>query len=232
MTQEVFLDAITRLEGEWLDNTLYERSRLLARTQRRIKPLTVKRMGAMAACLAFVMLAGIYVNTVFKNHSEPAPHTEYFASVEAVEATLGADLLLDNLEGGSLSRSGDILVSFPTNGDGTHGSAPLMLQARYTATEAAVDLSTANVVSHVDLYILYDKQNVDDCYIAGYEEQGLTKQYGEISVVYSLIQDPMMHGQAKFLYDGDLYVLDVNSTGNTHFLMKYLDLLLGGEVSP
>ena len=39
----------------------------------------------------------------------------------------------------------------------------------------------------------------------------------------------MMHGQAKFLYGGNLYVLDVNSTGETHHLMRYLDMLLGEE---
>ena len=80
--------------------------------------------------------------------------------------------------------------------------------------------------------MLFDKKSVEDCYIAGYVEQGLSKQYGDIKAVYSLVEDPMMHGQAKFLYDGDLYVLDVSSTGDTHFLMKYLDMLLESEGAP
>lgn len=232
MTQEVLLDAITRLEGAWLDEALWERSRLLARTQRKIKPLTVKRLGALAACIVVLFTVGLYTKTVSPGHHEPAPHAEYYASVEAVETVLGMDLLLENLEDGSLSRSGDIHVSFPTNEDGTHDSAPSMLNARFTANEADHNANTEDAVSRIDLYILFDKQSVEDSYIAGYEEQGLTKQYGEITVVYSLIQDPMMHGQAKFLYEGNLYVLDVNSTGDTHFLMKYLDMLLGGEATP
>ena len=41
MTYGVLLDAITRLEGDWLDEALCERDRLLRCRNRRIKPLTV-----------------------------------------------------------------------------------------------------------------------------------------------------------------------------------------------
>ena len=104
-----------------------------------------------------------------------------------------------------------------------------MLKARYSAVEADNSLDTDDPQTKVELYILFDRDDLNDSYVGGYEEQGLSKQYGDITVVYSLIQDPLMHGQAKFLYGGDLYVLDVQSTGDRHFLMKYLDILLGEE---
>lgn len=230
--QEMILDAMSRLEGAWLEESLQERSRLLARAGRRIKPLTVKRLGALAACLAVVVTVGLSAKAIFTGHHEPAPHTEYFPSVADVETALDRELLLNTLEKDpSLSRTRDISLSFATAEDGATPSEPLMLKARYTATEADNSPETVDAVSHIDLYILFDRQSVDDSYIGGYEEQGLSKQYGEITVFYSLIEDPMMHGQAKFLYNGDLYVLDVSSTGDTHFLMRYLDMLLGSETA-
>lgn len=225
MTQDSLLDAVTAMDGDWLDEALSQRAALFPRTVRKLKPLAVKRLGTVAACLAVVFAVGFFARTVFTNNHEPAPHSEFFSSAEAVEAVLGEDLLLDRLDG-PLSRDRDIRVTFPTYGDGTHGDKPLMLEARYKAIETDNSLSTADAATYVDLYILFDCDSVEDSYIGGYDEQGLSKQYGEITVVYSLIEDGMMHGQAKFLYGGNLYVLDVNSQGDTHHLMKYLDMLL------
>ena len=41
----------------------------------------------------------------------------------------------------------------------------------------------------VDYYILFDKDNVDDSYIGGYDEQGLTKIINGVTVHYSEIFD-------------------------------------------
>ena len=229
MTYGVLLDAITRLEGDWLDEALCERDRLLRCSNRRIKPLTVKRLATLAACMAVVLTVGLFMKTAFTGHHSPAPHPEYYATVEEVETALGASLLLDTLEKDTLTRSEKILVSYSTNDDGSVSSTPLMLKARYTVNETDNSPEITDAVTYVDLYVLFDKKSVEDCYIAGYVEQGLSKQYGDIKAVYSLVEDPMMHGQAKFLYDGDLYVLDVSSTGDTHLLMKYLDMLLESE---
>lgn len=233
MTQDVLLDAITSLEGDWLDEALCQRARLLPRAARRIKPLTAKRLGTLAACLAVVLAVGLYVRTTFTTANEPAPHTEYFASAEAAEAALGGELLLRPLED-SLLRGRDILVTYSTHtqNGATYGETPLMLEARYVVLEEFDPQESAQESSHVDLYILFGADSVEDSYIGGYVEQGLSKRYGEITVVYSLIEDGMMHGQAKFLYKGNLYVLDVNSNGNTHRLMTYLDLLLGEVNEP
>lgn len=229
MTQEILMDAITALDGDQLEEALCERARLLPRATRRVKPLVVKRLGTLAACIAVVWAVGLYAKTVFTGSHGIAPHSELFASVEAVEAALGEDLLLYQPDD-PLARDRDIRVTFPTYKDGSHGEKPLMLKARYIAIEADNSLSTIDVTTYVDLYILFDRDSVEDSYIGGYDEQGLSRQYGEITVVYSLIEDGMMHGQAKFLYGGNLYVLDVNSTGDTHHLMTYLDMLLGEEI--
>ncbi len=84
----------------------------------------------------------------------------------------------------------------------------------------------------VKLYILFDCDSVEDSHIGGYEEQGLTQWYGDIAVRYSVIHDPQPHGQAKFLYGGDLYVLDVVSSEAYQMMFRYLDLLLGEEGKP
>lgn len=84
-------------------------------------------------------------------------------------------------------------------------------------------------VTSMKLYILFDCDSVEDSYIGGYEEQGLTQWYGDIVVHYSVIHDPQPHGQAKFLYGGNLYVLDVVSSEAYRMLFRYLDLLLREE---
>ena len=236
MTQDVLLHALDSLEGDWLEEALCRRAELLPRAARRIKPLTVRRLGTLAACLAVILTVGLYVKTAVTPSHEPAPLMKYFATVEAVEGALGKELLLRPLEE-SLLREQDIHVSYAIfedyhNDDGHEDNTPLMLNARYFCIEDFDPQASAQEYSHVELYILFDKNNVNDSYIAGYEEQGLSKQYGEITVVYSLIEDGMMHGQAKFLYEGNLYVLDVNSTGQTHRLMTYLELLLGEVDEP
>lgn len=228
MTLEILLDAMTSLDSDLLDEALCERARLLPRVGRKVKPLVAKRLGAVAACVAVALSVGLYAKTVFTGSHGIAPYIESFTSVEAVEAALGEDLLLEQLDT-PLGRDRDIHVTFPTYEDGSHGEKPLMLKARFISIEHDNSLSTIDATTYVDLYILFDCDSVEDSYIGGYDEQGLSKQYGAINVVYSLIEDGMMHGQAKFLYGGNLYVLDVNSTGDTHHLMQYLDLLLGGE---
>ena len=266
MTRETLLNAIARLEGDFLDEALCERARLLPKAERRIKPLAVKRMGAAACFLCVLTLALVfpYVRMVTTGSNGKAPNAQFFSSVEAAERALGSDLLIEGLED-ALPRTSDIRVTYAdtyATMDGQNqpasGDEPIMLLAPYTVrepvappTEAPIPEApdsevpreespspewsmpdsdeTAEAVTKIRLYILFDCDSVEDSAIGGYEEQGLTRRYGEITVHYSLIEDPLKHGQAKFLYNGDLYVLDVQSTGEAHVLLKYLDLLLGGE---
>lgn len=91
------------------------------------------------------------------------------------------------------------------------------------------ELEAVEGATSMKLYVLFDCDSVEDSYIGGYVEQGLTQRYGDIVVHYSVIYDPRPHGQAKFLYGGDLYVLDVVSPEADEMLFRYLDLLLREE---
>lgn len=232
MTQESLMDAITAMDEELLGEALDTRSRLLPRADRRIKPLAVKRIG-LAACLALALLVVPYAKLVFSESHASGHISEQYFSVASVEQALGRDILLEPLEEALRLTFDSTLQINPAPNitvSSTHkGGPPSMLKARYNAVEADNSLDTDDPQTKVELYILFDRDDLNDSYVGGYEEQGLSKQYGDITVVYSLIQDPLMHGQAKFLYGGDLYVLDVQSTGDRHFLMKYLDILLGEE---
>lgn len=232
MKQEILMGAITAMDGDFLDEALQERAKLLPRASRKIKPLAVKWMGAVA-CLALALLVVPYAKLVFSGSHASGHISEQYFSVASVEQALGRDILLEPLEEAlRLTLDPSILINPVPNitVSYTHkGGSPSMLKARYEAVEADNSLDTVDPQTRVELYILFGRDDLDNSYIGGYEEQGLSTQYGDITVVYSLIQDPLMHGQAKFLYGGDLYVLDVQSTGDRHFLMKYLDILLEEE---
>lgn len=286
MKQEILLDALTAMDGEFLDEALEARAKLLPRAGRRIKPLVIKRAG-LAACLAAVLLALPYAKLVLAPHGgahdpDHGAHggSFYFASVEAAEEALGGDLLLDRL--GELPLTRDILVSSAAV-DG--GSAPgrdgaVMLQAHFDAgglfpnenpmppiedpspdgsPDGSLDGSPDKeetdspdqtpeeippdadgwgdedqdeeeappAAAAATLYILFDKDSIRDGYIAGYEEQGLTLRYGDLVVHYSLIRDPHPHGQARFLYGGDLYILDIPTAGDARTLVALLEMMLG-----
>ena len=82
-------------------------------------------------------------------------------------------------------------------------------------------------IDMVDYNVLFNKASVDDSYIGGYVEQGLTKEINGVTVHYCLFEsNGRMHGQAKFLHDGNLYVIDVKSSGTEHTLDTYLNMVL------
>ena len=81
------------------------------------------------------------------------------------------------------------------------------------------------MVPIVNIYILFDKADVNDSYIGGYEEQGLSEEINGVKVHYSNIFDGSNHAQAKFIYEGNLYVIDAISSGEIdldYFLEKLL----------
>ena len=81
----------------------------------------------------------------------------------------------------------------------------------------------------VSYYILFGKDNVKKSYISGYEEQKLRREINGITVHYSKIYDGSYHSQAKFIYDGDLYVIDVTSKEDIHDINNYIDRILKEE---
>ena len=182
----------------------------------------IKWVSLAAACLALVISAVPIMNLIFGGSHGDAPISNNYNSLEEVHNALGFDTLYSKLELDE-SNTKSITISYDSiNGDiGLQANLEKPLQLKIRAT-----YPNGETTDSVDYYIIFNRDSVDDSYIGGYEEQGLTKEINGITVHYSLIQDGAMHGQAKFVYEGNLYVIDVNSWGNEHNLDTYIDMVL------
>ena len=182
----------------------------------------VKWVSFAAACFALVICAIPIMKLVFSGSHSDAPVSNTYNSIEEVHNVLGYDTLYSKLDLDE-SNTKRISISYDSvNGDNglqANLEKPLQLKIRVT-------YPNGETTDSVDYYIIFNRDSVDDSYIGGYEEQGLTKQIKGITVHYSLIQDGAMHGQAKFVYEGNLYVIDVNSWGNEYNLDTYIDMVL------
>ena len=177
-----------------------------------------------AACLALVICIVPVWDALFGGTHGDAPVSNSFDSLEDVHKVLGYDTLYAGLDLDQTSKC-SIAVSFASydapDGSQTDLKNPLQLLIR-TA------YPNGDTTDTVHYYVIFNKDSVEDSYIGGYEEQGLTKEFGGVTVHYSMIQDGATHGQAKFLYGGDLYVIDVVSGGDDHTLDTYIGLVLDG----
>ena len=182
----------------------------------------IKWVSLAAACFALVICAVPIMSLIFGGSHSDAPISNNYNSLEEVHNALGFDTLYSKLELDK-SNTKSITISYASiNGDsGLQANLEKPLQLKIRAT-----YSNGETTDSVDYYIIFNRDSVDDSYIGGYEEQGLTKEINGITVHYSLIQDGAMHGQAKFLYEGNLYVIDVNSWGNEYNLDTYIDMVL------
>ena len=78
-------------------------------------------------------------------------------------------------------------------------------------TQARIDQKNGD--DSIRYYILFDKDDIEDSYIGGYEEQNLSFVVNGITVHYSTVQYKTTYEtQAKFVYDGNIYVIDVTTT--------------------
>lgn len=175
-----------------------------------------------AACLALVICIVPVWDALFGGTHGDAPVSNSFDSLEDVHKVLGYDTLYAGLDLDKTSKC-SIAVSFASY-DAPDGSQaglenPLQLLIRTT-------YPNGDTTDTVHYYVIFNKDSVEDSYIGGYEEQGLSKEFGGVTVHYSMIQDGATHGQAKFLYGGDLYVIDVISGGDDHTLDTYIGLVL------
>ena len=221
MTQEKLIDAITDLDSDIL-NRYFDMKADLAAKKKPKKRAWLKWASMAAACFTLVICAMPIMNLIFGGSHEGAPVSNTYTSIEEVHNVLGYDTLYSklNLDESNTKR---ISISYDSiNGDNgleANLEKPLQLQIRAA-------YPNGETTDSVDYYIIFNRDSVDDSYIGGYEEQGLTKEINGITVHYSLIQDGAMHGQAKFVYEGNLYVIDVNSWGNEHNLDTYIDMVL------
>ena len=221
MTQEKLIDAITDLDSDIL-NRYFDIKADLAAKKKPKKRAWVKWASLAAACFALVICAVPIMNLIFGGSHSDAPISNNYNSLEEVHNALGFDTLYSKLELDE-SNTKSITISYSSiNGDsGLQANLEKPLQLKIRAT-----YSNGETTDSVDYYIIFNRDSVDDSYIGGYEEQGLTKEINGITVHYSLIQDGAMHGQAKFVYEGNLYVIDVNSWGDEYNLDTYVDMVL------
>lgn len=221
MTQEKLIDAITDLDSDILERYFAMKADLAAKKKPK-KRAWVKWASLAAACFALVICAMPIMNLIFGGSHEGAPVSNTYNSIEEVHTALGYDTLYSKLDLNE-SNTKHISISYDSiNGDsGLQANLEKPLQLKIRAT-----YPNGETTDSVDYYIIFNRDSVDDSYIGGYEEQGLTKEINGITVHYSLIQDGAMHGQAKFLYEGNLYVIDVNSRGNEYNLDTYIDMVL------
>lgn len=221
MTQEKIIDAITELDSDILDRYFFMKQALMEKKKPK-KRAWLKWASLAAACFALVICAIPIMNLILGGSNGDAPVSNTYNSIEEVHNVLGYDTLYSKLDLDE-SNTKRILISYDSingdNGLAANLEKPLQLQIRAT-------YPNGETTDSVDYYIIFNRDSVDDSYIGGYEEQGLTKEINGITVHYSLIQDGVMHGQAKFLYEGNLYVIDVNSWGNEYNLDTYIDMVL------
>ena len=184
----------------------------------------IKWASLAAASLALVICIVPVWDALFGGTHGDAPVSNSFESLADVHEVLWYDTLYAGLDLDKTSKC-SIAVSFASY-DAPDGSQedlenPLQLLIR-TA------YPNGDTTDTVHYYVIFNKDSVEDSYIGGYEEQGLSKEFGGVTVHYSMIQDGATHGQAKFLYGGDLYVIDVISGGDDHTLDTYIGLVLDG----
>ena len=184
----------------------------------------IKWVSLAAACLALVICIVPVWDALFDGTHGDAPVSNSFDSLEDVHKVLGYDTLYAGLDLDQTSKC-SIAVSFASYDAPDGSQADLENPLQLLIRTAYPNGDTTDTVHY---YVIFNKGSVEDSHIGGYEEQGLTKEFGGVTVHYSMIQDGATHGQAKFLYGGDLYVIDVVSGGDDHTLDTYIGLVLDG----
>lgn len=209
----LIMEAIAFIDDVYLKKYFEMKSRIAHKKETAKKLKIMKWSVSIAACFLVLSIV-IPVIMNFTQHHTLAPSIKYYETISQVDDDLGYHTLYSNLE----LNGSSISVSYKSdeNGDAIIES-PLQLLIRHSySNESSTD--------KVNYYILFDKDSVDQSYIGGYEEQGLTKKINDVTIHYSEIFDGSNHTQAKFMYEGDLYVVDIISTGNIN-LDFYLESL-------
>ena len=237
MTRETLTDAITELDPDVLDRYFTMKQALTERKKPK-KHAWIKWVSLSAACLFLVFYVIPIMKVAFTGAQSEDPYHQTFDSIEEMHNALGYDTLYANLDlDGSIDSDFSISYTSVQYDDDRYDNrfpAQLGNDSQETLKKPSQLLIRASYpngdsTDRVNYYIIFGKDSVDDSYIGGYEEQGLTKEIDGITVHYSLIQDGAMHGQAKFIYEENLYVIDVCSWGDEYHLDTYVDKILNGE---
>lgn len=149
------------------------------------------------------------------------PISVEYNSIEEAHSAIQYNTLYSNLVPDE-SGFDNITTIFPSS-VGTEGN--LLVKPNQLIIHSSYD--NGDSIDMVDYYVLFGKTSVDESYIGGYVEQGLTKEIKGVTVHYCLFEsNGRMNGQAKFLYDGNLYVIDVKTNGDTYNLDTYVEMVL------
>lgn len=240
MTQGKIANAITELDADILDRYFTMKQTLTEKKKAKI-PNWTKWASLAAACLVLLILA-IPKEKPLQNLPETfAPLSHSYASIEEAHKALGKSTLYSKITLDTLNPSDiSIVYDFVTGDAATDNNIEVDLFAGMSGVPGLEQLKipkprqfsirtayhNGKTIDMVEFYILFNQDSIDDSRIGGYVEQGLTKEINGIIVHYSLIADGAMHGHAKFLYEGNLYVIDVKSSGDVFTLDTYLDMVL------
>ena len=178
------------------------------------------KWASIAAGFCLIVYLGFMMKIAFTGANAPGPTNFYYDSFAEMNAAIGKDTLYNDANT-AFAESETVSISISCYED-ENGNVDVRDPNQLKAT-----LSGGGI--RVSYYILFGKDNVKKSYIGGYEEQKLRREINGITVHYSKIYDGSYHSQAKFIYDGDLYVIDVTSKEDIHDINDYIDRILKEE---
>lgn len=215
MNNYLVMDAISYLGADMLTRHLKIKERLRNKSKRNINVL---RWSAVAVCITLFLCVLPVVLFIFHPSHGGTPISINYANVSEAHKQLGYETLYSKLDF-SVATTKSVSVSYQEDGEGNPVySEPLQLLLRQT-------YNNGNSIVTANLYVLFNKKDVNDSYIGGYEEQGLSKEINGVKVYYSNIFDGANHTQAKFIHEDKLYVIDLVSSEEIdidYFLDKIL----------
>lgn len=133
-----------------------------------------------------------------------------YPTLEAAHAALGyttlyENILLDNADYTDISIIYDAYSSKPDESVGGAFSTPRQMLIDTSFTDG-------KQIDQVEYYIIFGSNTVDDSYIGGYTEQNRKQEIGGITVHFSIYKSgDLLRSHAKFIYEGNLYVIHVTS---------------------
>lgn len=178
------------------------------------------KWAGVAAGFCLIVYIGFMMKIAFTGANAPGPTNFYYNSFAEMNAAIGKDTLYNDVNT-ALAESETVSISISCYED-ENGNVDVRDPNQLKAT-----LSGGGI--KVSYYILFGKDNVKKSYIGGYEEQKLRREINGITVHYSKIYDGSYHSQAKFVWGGDLYVIDVTSKEDIHDIQDYIDRILKEE---
>ena len=197
MTEKDILRAIGNIDAALITEAAPDRRPLRANWQ---------KWATLAACFCLIAALAVgYYNVVLRGAQAPGHESFDFETLTDMNAAVGIETLYNDE---NVTGIANISVTY-------YGDQPN--QAKIRAKDGEIT---------VHYYVLFGRDKVKDSYIGGYEEQKLRLEIGDITVHYSKIYDGAYHSQAKFVCDGNLYVIDVTSQEDIHDITDYINKIL------